>query len=471
MPYRMRKSGKKWCIFNEETGENKGCSDSREMGIKHMRALYAHSGDKSQKEIDDLIALGIAELPEECDECKETESFADKVTAVVKKLLPGLFKETETERPTMGLMVWKEENGDFRWIARYSNNFRDNDNPPEIISKESHLRFIERVEQGLAPYPELWLWHRPEWKIGQSDWLAWDDAGFALAAGNIAPSAKEIAEHLSKIDNVAVSHGMPTLTIKRDGEDPSIIIEHETREISPLPDWAAANKLTGFVVLGTENDKEADMAVPAHKREALINQWGVKPETLDRLEALNAAQASEAKEAGIESKEQAVEAPASTEEIQPQATETPVAEPEVAGDTKVEEPVKETTEEKSSETSQNELPPTREEVAEAVVTVLDPLFARVEALGKELATASESLSLLTKQVEAMSKSEDERLRQIVKETPAASLAALMQSRVVGSSATVVEKGDKLIEQKPKEAVVAGGTGIPFIDQMLASGKK
>jgi len=42
MPYELRKEDNKWCVYNKDTGENKGCSDSEEKGIAHMRALYVH---------------------------------------------------------------------------------------------------------------------------------------------------------------------------------------------------------------------------------------------------------------------------------------------------------------------------------------------------------------------------------------------------------------------------------------------
>lgn len=48
MPYTLREENNKWCVYNKDTGENKGCSDSKEMAIQHMRALYAHEpGTKS----------------------------------------------------------------------------------------------------------------------------------------------------------------------------------------------------------------------------------------------------------------------------------------------------------------------------------------------------------------------------------------------------------------------------------------
>lgn len=48
MPYEIRNENEKFCVYNKETGESKGCSDSKEMAVQHMRALYAHEpGSKS----------------------------------------------------------------------------------------------------------------------------------------------------------------------------------------------------------------------------------------------------------------------------------------------------------------------------------------------------------------------------------------------------------------------------------------
>ena len=50
MPYKMVKRGDKYCVINKDTGESKGCSDTRSKGLAHMRALYhAESGGKFTK--------------------------------------------------------------------------------------------------------------------------------------------------------------------------------------------------------------------------------------------------------------------------------------------------------------------------------------------------------------------------------------------------------------------------------------
>lgn len=44
MSYKLVKRGEKWCVVNKDTGKSKGCSSSREMGVKHLRVLYAAEG-------------------------------------------------------------------------------------------------------------------------------------------------------------------------------------------------------------------------------------------------------------------------------------------------------------------------------------------------------------------------------------------------------------------------------------------
>lgn len=43
MPYVIRKDGpdnKPYCLYDEKTGERKGCSKTKELAVSHMRARY-----------------------------------------------------------------------------------------------------------------------------------------------------------------------------------------------------------------------------------------------------------------------------------------------------------------------------------------------------------------------------------------------------------------------------------------------
>jgi len=51
MPYEIRKVDDEYCVFNTDTGENKGCSETREEAEKHMEALYANAEDTKSLEV------------------------------------------------------------------------------------------------------------------------------------------------------------------------------------------------------------------------------------------------------------------------------------------------------------------------------------------------------------------------------------------------------------------------------------
>lgn len=367
------------------------------------------------------------------------ETFLDRVVKAVKESLAP---------PPPDIMVYKEEDGDYGWVASYSNKFMDRDNPPDIIASAAHQQFVEKVDKGLAPLPDLYLWHVPEWKIGYATALAYDDSGFPIAIGRFDKESQDVAEWLSMQKDFGVSHGMWNKTIQRDPEDQSVIIAYETHEISPLPRERAANPLADWYVI--ENDikelEEVDMTIPEEKRQELLKR-GLPEETLSALEERNKVKAETAVAEGIKSKE--------TEETQP-----------VPEETKVEEPV-ETEDVKTSEF------PTRQEVAEAVASVISP---KIEALNVKLEELSTKYDEVTKQLSEIQTSDEKRIKEIIQMTPRDSLASLMASRLTerasSSKQTKVGDNDNLLKTKPREEQPpeVSRVGIPFIDNMLKDGK-
>ncbi|MCP4083229.1 MAG: hypothetical protein GY743_23655, partial [Planctomycetaceae bacterium] len=188
-------------------------------------------------------------------------------------------------------LVYKEADGGYRWLAIYSNKFRDRDNPPEIISEASHIRFVKEVNAGNVPYPELWLWHANGSRWGEADFVGYDDNGFAVATGTVDKGREWVAEALR--DDLLTSHGMPHYSIERDADDPTIITRHITKEISPLPANVAANEFTGFNIL----DEVKQMALQEQDK-AKLTELGVDPE---KFEAETEAKAKETE--GLEFKE------------------------------------------------------------------------------------------------------------------------------------------------------------------------
>jgi hypothetical protein len=316
-------------------------------------------------------------------------------------------------------MLWKEADGSYRWLARYSNNLRDQDDPPEIISAQSHKSFVELVDKGEAEYPELWLWHRPEWKWGQATWLAYDDAGFALAAGTVDRGKEMIAEALSKMssDTVRVSHGMPIQSIKRDGEDETIIVGHVTREISPLPAWAAANQRTGFYIL----QQEVDMALPRDKRETLVDEWGLPDELLGQLEEANDEEAKAAQDEGVESKEK--EAQPDGESVE---DETKDADPEPTTDEQPE--------------------PTEDEPPAAESVNREELVEAMGALGQAFQALNEQVGALAGEVKSLKEA-----RAVEEET---SLTDIFQ-RAAGHPAARLDGRTSEAKDRPRETQPQG----------------
>jgi len=352
------------------------------------------------------------ELP---DTKKETTGLFAQVVDALKGIIP----QDDEPQPDSGLMLWKEADGTYRWLARYSNNFRDEDSPPEIISAKSHQRFVDLVDNKEEPPPELWLWHVKDWKWGTANWVAYDDAGFALAGGTVNKGFEPLAEHLMALDpeSLRVSHGMPISSIARDPDDPSIIVEHITREISPLPAWAAANSLTGFIL-----SKEATMAIPDEKRQALQEEWNLPDTLLGSLEAANAADKETAEEANIESKEKD---DGTTEETRP-------------------------TEEAATE----EQPLSRAELGQVVTAI------------------AESLTALTQQQAALA-GEVKALKEKAAEQDEETLTDLFQ-RAIGHEHARVDGRSSLAKAGPKQTepdatdgqgIIA--TGNPFVDSMVS----
>lgn len=401
--------------------------DQYDVGMNEKMAAIKELAD----EFSGLTESTMMEVDEEEEEDKEkaeathetfsVESVVERVLGKVKELFGIKPKETDQS----GFMVYKEADGSYRWLARYSNNFRDQDDPPEIISAKSHQKFVEKVEKGLAPLPELWIWHVKEWRIGAADWVTYDPTGFAVAGGHADPGMESVFDHMATKE-FRVSHGMLKSTVVRDPADKSIIIEHETREISPLPPWAAANKLTGFVVLDTDSNKEVTMAIPADKKETLKKEFGFSDDLLALIEAQNTKDAEKAINEGLEHKE-AEQSVSELAETPPAAVEIPAPVPDLAAQ---------------------------------LQAVLAPLTERLTALEGSI-----------KELKQKETAEQANVAKALRDTPAAAILSMFEKSrsVVGSDATRVDGRTELAKQRPAEAPanVEGRTLVPFINDILA----
>jgi hypothetical protein len=328
-----------------------------------------------------------------------------KIRAAYKKLGVDAKDMPESIRKERNnFMLYKEVGGRYRWVAIYSNKFRDRDNPPEIIAEESHINFVKQVNSGNLPYPELWLWHIKESKWGQADFVGWDDNGFAVATGMVDKGKEWIAESLldSGLD-LLTSHGMPRDSIKRVETDPTVIVGHITKEISPLLADSAANEHTGFIL----NNEVNKMALSPEDREKL-KRLNVDA---DRLEAETESKSKETE--GLEFKE--VEKP---DQDQAQAYVSRDEMSELV---------------KSLATSTNQM-----------AEVVGSLVARIEAIEANKLTVD---------------------KDTVERTPAASLTDLYKS-VIGAEETKVDGRTALAKSGPEETATPTGQHFKTLSDVI-----
>ena len=369
---------------------------------------------------------------------------ATKKKGIVDSVIDHVKEKLDKPDPARDnkMTLVKNASGEWVWWARYSNKFRDNDNPPEIIAEKSHLGFVEKVNSGLAPFPELWLWHMPGTTWGKASWVGYDTNGFALAAGIVYPEHYGLAEELHGREDILLSHGMPTETISRDEEDSSIIVNHETREISVLPFWAAANKLTGFVVLkeNTDMSEMKDKGLSPEDRNKLIDDLGLSSDVIDRMEASNQKDASIASAVGLEFKE----------------TEDEIEEETVEEDELVEDQVDEVeAEDAEAEEEIVEDGEVQEQPASVVDAVLNEelkssIDTLIDIVGSLNKTVDERFDSVKSEIDALKETQDVVAKEMVN-TPMASRLGFLSESVIGKAETRIEDGrTKQAKDGPKE---------------------
>jgi hypothetical protein len=375
----------------------------------------------------------------------ETKELNPTLLGRVKEVLGIAPRTKEKSNPSRrSMLIFKDDTGTYYWLARYSNNLQDREK--EIISSESHQRFVTLVKEGYIDPPDLWFWHRPEWKWGTGLGVMYDDKGFAVAYGTVDKGCEAMAEAISALpDNeLLVSHGMPVWSVSYDKEDEGVIVEHVTREVSPLPHWAAANPYTGFYVL-----EDKPMAFSKEDKQRLTEQTGISADLLSQLEARNADQAKEAAEAGVISKEDDAAVEAAPEA--PVAEETPVAE----------EPVAET-----------EVVDAGEIVSEEPVQQDETLNALLVAM-KSIQVLSEQVDTLTKEIAGLKQADEQKIVQKAASTPLASLTEALAQTVVGRDETRVDGRTSLGQMAPKETEVppaTKGSPFPWLNDMVSGGQ-
>lgn len=136
-----------------------------------------------------------------------------------------------------------------RWLVAYSNNFEDRDG--EIFTAKAIDDYVARVDMGIVPPPELWVWHLPGTRIGQADWVDRHDH-FVIAMGTFddTPQGQKARDYYAQqTGKKNLSHGFKfAIGAGYSGGDFDGKHFHKfnTFEISLLPRGTEANMFTSL---------------------------------------------------------------------------------------------------------------------------------------------------------------------------------------------------------------------------------
>lgn len=361
-------------------------------------------------------------------------SIISKLRAEYKKLGVSNDKLPEVLKKEKGMFVWKDTDGGYRWFGIYSNMYRDVEE--EIISKASHKRYVEMVDKGEYPMPELWLWHVPGSAIGVADWVSFDDqTGFAMASGTVKKEFSNVAENLSGIENLAMSHGMSDSSVKRDNLDKSVIIEHQTVEVSALPLESAANKLTDWSLI----DKEEIMGIPDVKL-SFLKTVGLTDAAIEDINNKLSGKAKEAETMQLDSKDVSVVSEVVEENVEQNVEVELVVEADA-------------TVSKESELLL---------IAKSIETLTSAITEQFVELKQRVAELEIAKDTRTK--------EDKEVETAMQLTPSESLAAVIAKSMslIGAKETQIRKNDELNKTSPEQTSVEKSTPVVTGNSVLDS---
>lgn len=371
-------------------------------------------------------------------------------------------KGSKHVEPEGDLHVFKNATGEYKWLAVYSNSFRDEDGVPEIISSKSQRGFVDGVDAGNYAYPDLVFWHNPKWKFGKATVVAFDEIepgiGFAIAGGDIDVGKEYVAEALLASDvPFKMSHGMPVGGIARERVDSTVYAKHVTTEITVLPADYAANPLTGFGLLGDDN------MLSEKKKSEIMGNLGIDMSVLNRLEASNKAVADaekdtrEYKETTVD--EQTVEVQT---EAQPEVVATEVTEQVVEAQDTPANPVLDVQAILDANKSANE----------AIAGDISEIKSALDTVAEALGVLSVAQKNTMERVEAV---EEARENEVKAQTP--TYSDTFKNRIdsiIGQPAAQVtqEKGVEKAVTGPEEAAaanVAKQFGSTFLADLVSKG--
>lgn len=169
------------------------------------------------------------------------------------------------------------------WLITWSNNFEDRDG--EIFTQKAIDKYVARVDRGIVPPPELWVWHTPGTRIGQASWVG-RHGHFVMAAGEFdeTPQAQAAKAYYQRhAHKTGVSHGFTFPAVTFDGKH---YHDFNTFEITLLPRDAEANRFTsleGVKAMALDEKKRANLEAVFGKEQAekILNDLEARGKALE----------------------------------------------------------------------------------------------------------------------------------------------------------------------------------------------
>lgn len=320
-----------------------------------------------------------------------------------------------------GFKVLQTKEGGYRWLGWVSNKFIDREG--EILTEDAHKDYVAWLDAHPKAAPELWTYHIPgTGRKNRADFWAYLN-GFLLLGGKL---TEQEAKAFESCDELGMSHGFYVLD-----KQGNLINQYRTFEATVLPYQAAANLWTKF----TTKDLEimAQKGMSQAQRELAIQLHG--EDFVSALESDTNKMNTALNEAGVQSKENQIPEDAElVEEVSAEGVE--IAEnPEAFN---ADDLVKQFT--------------------EAVTKQLNPegLQAAIKAIHDQGENNATAIANITKRLEALEKSDDEKLAKELSPVIANGIDWMGGFRASQSKETVVtaDEKEKFEEAKPNESWVS-----------------
>jgi hypothetical protein len=151
------------------------------------------------------------------------------------------------QRGNSDIIAFKVNTATRSWVGVWTNNFEDREK--EIFAAKAIDDYVSRVDMGIIPTPELWVWHTPGTRLGQADYIARVGA-FVVGMGKFDdnPLAEKGMNALARLKGLGMSHGFTYDPKQKRGR---VYHQFNTFEISVLPKSKAANSYTSFEEIET----------------------------------------------------------------------------------------------------------------------------------------------------------------------------------------------------------------------------